>query len=79
MLAFAMVVTIISVVASLVHPGLAALLVLPLYLMLLLILYIVMFGAMYAMWRDICGPQDGASADGPIPAAGQQDGSRIEL
>lgn len=81
MLAFAMVVTIITVVASLVHPALAALLVLPLYLLLLLVLYIVMFGAMYAMWRDICGPQD---ASGPADAdsgsgAGHTDGSRIEL
>jgi len=78
MLAFAMVVTIISVVASLVHPGLAALLVLPLYLILLLVLYIVMFGAMYAMWRDVCGPQGDAQASGPTPGAGS-DGSRIEL
>lgn len=78
MLAFAMVVTIISVVASLVHPGLAALLVLPLYLILLLVLYIVMFGAMYAMWRDVCGPQDADAAPGPTPGAGH-DGSRIEL
>lgn len=80
MLAFAMVVTIISVVASLVHPGLAALLVLPLYLILLLILYIVMFGAMYAMWRDVCGPQDDAStAAGPTSGTGSHDNSRIEL
>ncbi|KPN16770.1 hypothetical protein AO715_01300 [Xanthomonas sp. Mitacek01] len=78
MLAFAMVVTIISVVASLVHPGLAALLVLPLYLILLLVLYIVMFGAMYAMWRDVCGPQDTEAAPGQTPGAGH-DGSRIEL
>lgn len=73
MLAFAMVVTIIGVVASLVHPGLAALLVLPLYLVLLLVLYIVMFGAMYAMWRDVCAPADEASSGkGP-------DQGRIEL
>lgn len=78
MLAFAMVVTIISVVASLVHPGLAALLVLPLYLILLLVLYIVMFGAMYAMWRDVCGPRDADAAPGQTPGAGH-DGSRIEL
>lgn len=79
MLAFAMVVTIITVVAGLVHPALAALLVLPLYLVLLLVLYIVMFGAMYAMWRDICGPQDGAGGDGASASRPPRDSGRIEL
>ncbi|ATD66340.1 hypothetical protein CNR27_01825 [Luteimonas chenhongjianii] len=80
MLAFAMVVTIITVVSSLVHPALAALLVLPLYLVLLLVLYIVMFGAMYAIWRDVCGPQDAVDRTAPGNDGGAgHDGSRIEL
>ncbi|WP_233198654.1 MULTISPECIES: hypothetical protein [Luteimonas] len=78
MLAFAMVVTLITVVASLLHPAIAAFLVLPLYLALVLVLYIVMFGVMYALWRDICGEPVEPAGPAPGGAGGPPSGS-IEL
>jgi uncharacterized membrane protein YqhA len=30
----------------------------PVYIALILALYVVMFGVMYFMWRDICGGSD---------------------
>ena len=74
LLAFAMVATLITIVAGLLHPALAAFLVLPIYLLLLLALYIVMFGIMYAMWRDICGQPPAPGA--PVPGS---NGGSIEL
>ncbi|MGJ4730299.1 hypothetical protein [Luteimonas sp. SDU101] len=45
---------VLALVGGLVHPGLAALLVAPVYLGMILLMYVVMFGVMYHMWRDIC-------------------------
>jgi hypothetical protein len=42
-------------IGSLVHEALAVILVIPLYLGMLLLMYVVMFGVMYYMWRDVCG------------------------
>ncbi|MEN5118029.1 hypothetical protein ABE488_11960 [Luteimonas sp. TWI662] len=70
-LVFGVVASLVTIVAGLLHPALGAFLVLPMYLALLLVLYVVMFGAMYVMWRDICG--DAAAPAGPPP------GSTIEL
>ncbi len=82
MLAFAMVVTLITVVASLLHPAIAAFLVLPLYLALVLVLYIVMFGVMYAMWRDICADPatpDSSHAGGTGAGDGSNTGNRSSI
>ena len=58
MLALVLVVTIagglLMLVGGLVHPVLAALLALPVYAGMILLMYVVMFGVMYHMWRDIC-------------------------
>ncbi|MEN4901889.1 hypothetical protein [Luteimonas sp. TWI1437] len=70
-LVFGVVASLVTIVAGLLHPALGGFLVLPMYLALLLVLYVVMFGAMYVMWRDICG--DAAAPAGPPP------GSTIEL
>jgi hypothetical protein len=70
-LVFGVVASLVTIVAGLLHPALGAFLVLPMYLVLLLVLYVVMFGAMYFMWRDICG--EAATPAGPAP------GSTIEL
>lgn len=45
---------VLALVGGLVHPGLAALLVAPVYLGMIMLMYVVMFGVMYHMWRDIC-------------------------
>src|SRR5690606_14258580 len=45
----------LMLVGSLVHPALGMLLVAPLYLGMILLMYVVMFGVMYHMWRDVCG------------------------
>ena len=54
-LAMAMVIGLLGMVGGLVHPALAVLLAAPVYLGGLLMLYVVMFGVMYFMWRDVCG------------------------
>ena len=45
----------LMLVGGLVHPALGMLLVAPVYLGMILLMYVVMFGVMYHMWRDICG------------------------
>lgn len=54
---------ILALVGSLVHTALGMLLALPVYLGMLLAIYVVMFGVMYYMWRDIC--IDAPAADAP--------------
>ena len=44
----------LMLIGGLVHPALAGLLALPVYLGMFLLMYVVMFGVMYHMWRDIC-------------------------
>ena len=44
----------LALVGGLVHPVLAMLLVAPVYLGMIMLMYVVMFGVMYHMWRDIC-------------------------
>jgi hypothetical protein len=59
MFALVLVVTIVggilAVVGGLVHKVLGMLLIMPVYIGMLLVIYVVMFGVMYFMWRDICG------------------------
>jgi hypothetical protein len=45
----------LAAIGGLVHPVLAMLLAAPVYLGAMLVLYVVMFGVMYFMWRDVCG------------------------
>jgi hypothetical protein len=47
----------LAVLGKLIHPMLAAALALPVYVGMLLVLYVVMFGVVYHMWRDICGSE----------------------
>lgn len=56
-------------VLSMLSTTLAMLLMLPLYFGILLLLYVLMFGVMYFMWRDICGE----------PAAAIPPNDRVEL
>lgn len=67
MFALVLVVTIVggilAVLGGLVHAMLGMLLVMPVYIGMLLVIYVVMFGVMYFMWRDICG--DAPAVDAP--------------
>lgn len=60
----------LMLVGGLVHPALGMLLVAPVYLAMMLLMYVVMFGVMYHMWRDICGEP---VAPPPLP------GNQVEL
>lgn len=44
----------IGIAAHLLHPALVLVLLLPVYFAMMLVIYVVMFGTMYAMWRDVC-------------------------
>ena len=45
---------ILMLVGGLVHKALGVVLLAPIYIGMLLVIYVVMFGVMYFMWRDIC-------------------------
>lgn len=60
----------LAVVGGMVHEALAMLLIVPVYLGMLLVMYVVMFGVMYYMWRDVCGDE----AARPL-----HDGNQLEL
>lgn len=62
-IAMVLVIGLLAVVGALIHPVVAVLLVAPVYLALLVAIYVIAFGVMYYMWRDICS--DAASA--PVP------------
>lgn len=55
---------ILMLVGGLVHKALGVLLLAPIYIGMLLVIYVVMFGVMYFMWRDICG-DNAPVADAP--------------
>ena len=59
-IAFTLVAMLLALIGSLLHPSVAMILLAPLYIAFLLVLYVVMFGAMYYMWRDVAG--DGVAA-----------------
>lgn len=63
MVAVVLVMGLLAVVGGLIHPAAAVLLIAPVYLALLVAIYVIAFGVMYYMWRDICG--DAASPAAP--------------
>ena len=70
MLVVGLLAAIVGVIANLVGAWLLLVVGIPLYLGFLLAMFVVMFGVMYFVWRDICG-------EGEAPAAPADD--RIEL
>lgn len=54
MFGFGLVAVIVTLVVSMVSKILAVALVVPIYFGMILLIYVVMFGVMYFMWRDIC-------------------------
>ena len=54
-LVVALLVMVLGIVGALVHPALAIALAAPVYVAFLLILYVVIFGVMYHIWRDVAG------------------------
>lgn len=63
MMAAAVALLLVAGVLGLLHPMLAVAVFLPLYMVFVLVLYVVLFGVMYHLWRDVAG-------DAPAPAAG---------
>jgi hypothetical protein len=49
-----LVIVVLGAIGMAIHPALAALLIVPVYLAFLVVLYVVMFGIMYFVWRDVC-------------------------
>jgi len=47
----------LGVLGGLISPALGLALALPVYFGMLLVLYVVMFGVMYFLWRDVCGAE----------------------
>jgi len=60
----------LATIGGVVHPALAIALAAPAYFGALLVVYVVMFGVMYFMWRDVCGEEGDAP---PLPP------DRVEL
>lgn len=63
LLVFALVAGVLILVGSLAHPAIGMLLAAPVYLVMMVGLYVVMFGVTYFMWRDICGVELPPRAD----------------
>lgn len=55
---FLLVAGLLMVLGSLVSPVLGMVLMLPIYLGLLLLMYVIAYGVGYFMWRDVCGGQE---------------------
>lgn len=63
MMAAGLMLVLVAGILGLLHPVLAVAVFLPLYMVFVLVLYVVMFGVMYHLWRDVAG-------DPPAPATG---------
>ena len=76
----ALLVGVLMFVGGLVHPALAIALAAPVYLAAMLMVYVVMVGTMYFMWRDVCGG-DGAAigSGGTAVDADRVTGNQVEL
>lgn len=61
-LVFGLLVGLVALVGALIAPWLALVLVAPFYLGLMLALYVVMMGTMYALWRDVYGQDASTTA-----------------
>lgn len=70
MLLAGLLIALLAFIGALVHPTLAIALAAPVYLAALLVVYVVMFGIIYFMWRGICGG-DAASPAAPVAAGNQ--------
>lgn len=51
----------LALLGGLAHPMLGLALAVPVYLAFMVIVYVVMFGVMYFIWRDVCGPETTAA------------------
>jgi len=62
MMAAGVVLVLLVGILGLLHPTLAVVVFLPLYMVFVLVLYVVMFGVMYHLWRDVAGDPPAAAA-----------------
>ncbi|MGN2254168.1 hypothetical protein ACFWZ4_12370 [Frateuria sp. GZRe12] len=65
-IALVLLVLVVGLLAKLVGMWLVFVLAIPLYVLMVLVMYAVMFGMMYHLWRDVCGDD---AATGLAPAA----------
>lgn len=63
MLGVGLLILVIGLIGKMVHPMLAVVLALPVYIGMLLALYVVMFGVIYHLWRDVCGGDEPTRVD----------------
>lgn len=68
LLVMALLVTLLGVVGTLVHPALGIILAAPVYLAFIVILYVVIIGVMYHLWRDVAGDSAAAGSDDHVVA-----------
>jgi len=68
LLLMGLVIGVLMVVGGLVHPALGMVLAAPVYLAMMVALYVVMFGIMYFIWRDVCGAQPDAGSAHEVAA-----------
>ena len=64
LIVMALFVALLIALGSLLHPVLAMALAAPVYLAVMVAAYVVMFGVVYYMWRDVCGDGDAISDEG---------------
>lgn len=64
-LVIALVVVFLVMLGGLVSPVLGAVLAIPVYAAFLVMLYVVMFGVMYFIWRDVCGAEAAGTPAAP--------------
>lgn len=62
MLVLLLVLMVLFLVGNLVHPLAGLVLAVPVYVAFLVMLYVVMLGVMYFIWRDVCGPAESTPA-----------------
>ncbi|MEN1941213.1 hypothetical protein WCE39_08985 [Luteimonas sp. MJ174] len=68
LLLLGLLVAVLMGVGTLVHPALGMVLAAPAYLAAMVALYVVMFGVMYYMWRDVCGGPSGVDSQHEVVA-----------
>jgi len=68
LLVLGLLLALLTILGSLVHPALGIALAAPLYLAAIVVVYVVMFGVMYFMWRDVCGGQQAGGGQHEVVA-----------
>lgn len=70
LLVMTLLVMLLTLIGGVVHPALGVALAAPVYVAFILIIYVVVIGVMYHLWRDVAGgaPTDGSGGDSVVAA-----------